>query len=160
MPIHYGRIHFWLCPPDAVELVVDAQTYGIGGPNGVGAPGVWPLVSSIDSKGAVDALRRAVADTLTVMSKPSKVIVTILASSKSIISSGSFVDQALPPISSRLWQEESRTGARFYEEDMMGLAGLVEMWVAEKLDEDELGAPSLNNLIPSRLRPARPIIER
>jgi len=149
-------------PPDAIELAVDAQLYGLGGSKGVGVEGVWPLVPSVENGRAVDILRRAVAETLSIMQQPTEAIVIVSASAKSVTLSRnrSFFNQALPPISSGLWKEEPISGARYHVEDMLGIAGKAQMWVADKTAADEIGPPAFNPLIPACLRAARPILQR
>lgn len=150
-------------PPDAVELAVDAQTYGMGMPGGVGVEGLWPLMPSRDDVSGMEEMRKIVAATLATMSDPSKAIITITASAKAMFGSSSgIIDQPIPPLISGYWQTEPVTGAPYYIENAVNIPGLAEplVWLAEKLDDNELGPPVLNPLVPPRLRPARPILER
>jgi insulysin len=145
-------------PPDAVELATDVQMYGL---DTVTYPGAWPIIPRMEDTRAIQNLREAVADTLKLMSNPSKGIVFITASNKAIQRSGrSIVDETLPPLSSERWLVEPTTGARYYREDRTKLPGYVEEWIAAKLDEDELLPPSYNPLIPAKLRNPRPVLER
>ena len=48
----------------------------------------------------------------------------------------------------------------FYREDRTKLPAYVEEWIAAKLDEDELLPPTLNPLVPGKLRGPRPVLER
>jgi insulysin len=146
-------------PPDAVELAVDAQTYGI---DAVSNPNVWPLVPPADDDRAMLKLREIVADTLKLITDSTKGIVFITASNKAIqISGRSIIDESLPRyISSEKWSIEPKTGARYYREDKTKLPAFVDEWIAAKLDEDELLPPILNPLIPAKLRRPRPLLER
>lgn len=146
-------------PPDAVELAVDAQTYGL---DSVANPNVWPIVPPADDARAILEFREIVADTLMLMADPTKGIVFITASNKAIQKSGrSIIDESLPRyISSERWMIEPKTGARYYREDKTKLPAFVDEWIAVKLDEDELLPPTLNPLIPAKLRRPRPLLER
>ena len=148
-------------PPDAVEMAIDAQTYGLGGSYGVGTTGVWPIFPPQDDRSAISDLREAIAETLKLVSNPNKGLVLITASAKAIKrSANSFVDERLPPLSSKRWLTEAVTGARYFREDRTKLPGYVEEWIAAKLDEDELLPPTPNPLIPTKLRRSRPVLER
>lgn len=146
--------------PVAIELAVDAQTYGVGEPNGVGVTGVWPLMPMTEDTVMVNNLANIVANTLKVMSRSSKAISTIAVTPKVVFNSRSLGLETLPPLASKKWQEEPITGAKYIEEDIAGLEKLVKNIVAVKFDKIEFGPPTLNPLIPSVLRPARPKIER
>lgn len=157
-----ARLHGYVLaprPPDAVELAVDAQTYGL---DKAANPNVWPIVPPADDVRAVENLRQVVADTLKVMCDPAKGIVFITASNRAIQKSGrSIVNESLPRyVSSERWLVEPTTGARFFREDRTKLPAYVDEWIAARLDEDELLPPALNPLIPSRLRRPRPLLER
>ena len=149
-------------PPDAVELAVDAQTFGLDGQYGVANPNVWPVVPPEGDVSAIQSLREVVADTLKLMTDSTRGIVLITASNKAIQKSGrSILDESLPRyISSERWLIEPQTGARYYREDRTKLPAYVEEWIAAKLDEDELLPPTLNPLIPAKVRSPRPVIER
>jgi len=151
-------------PPDAVELGVDAQIFGVGSSRGVGVAGVWPLAPARNDEKGIAELRRVVASTLVIMADPTKAMVTIAASAKAISKSDrGAVDQPVPrSLFSPLWKVESMTGAPYFEEERVSNAGLVDplIWVTEQLEKEALGPPVLNPLIPTRLRPARPIVVR
>lgn len=159
-----ARLHGYLLaprPPDAVELVTDAQTYGLSESTGVGSLASWPIFPSTDDVDAMNDLRKAVADTLELMDDPTKAIITITASSKAIASSGRTIsDDAVPQLSSPRWQVDPLTGGKYFVESTTKFPGYAEAWIAERLDEDELLPPAYNPLIPARIRPARPITER
>jgi len=157
-----ARLHGYVLaprPPDAVELAVDSLTYGL---EDVANPNVWPVVPPADDPRAIQNLREAVADTLKVMTDTTIGIVFITASNRAIQKSGrSIVDESLPKyISSEQWLIEPKTGARFFREDRTKLPAYVDEWIAARLDEDELLPPTLNPLIPAKLRRPRPLLER
>ena len=145
-------------PPDAVEMAMDAQMYGVGGTKGVGVPGVWPLLASTDDSELLMEIRRAVAYKLTLISDPTKATVIITTTSRNIANSkNNLVEATIPPITSSRWKTEAVSGAKYLEEDTMRVIGIFEEWIANRLDEDEIQAPVPNPLIPSRLRLARTI---
>jgi insulysin len=157
-----ARLHGYVLaprPPDAVELAVDAQTFGL---EQVANPSVWPLFPPADDVRSIQMLRQVVADTLKLMCDPTKGIVFITASNKAIqISGRSIIDESLPRyISSEQWLVEPTTGARYFREDRTKLPAYVDEWIAARLDEDELLPPALNPLIPTKLRRPRPVLER
>jgi len=145
--------------PVAVELSADALTYGVGEPNGVGVTGVWPLMPMVENTMMVDNLARIVADTLRVMSRPSKALVTIAATPTVINNSRNLGLETLPPLGSRQWQEEPITGAKYIEEDIARFEKLIKNIVATTFERIEFGPPALNPLIPSVLRPVRSLIQ-
>ena len=154
-----GRLHGYEItprPPDAIELAVDAQTYGVGGKSGVGVPGHWPLIPKPDDSEAVQTLRRSVVDLLNIMRDPTKAIIIVTASGKAIARSmQSLVDDPIPPLASRRWQTERVTQARFTTDDLTKLGGVVKEWIVGRLETDDLMPPIFNPLIPPALRPAR-----
>jgi len=147
-------------PPDAVELAMDAQIYGVGGTKGVGVPGVWPILPSTNDDKALIEIRRAIAYKLNVISDPSKATVILTTTNRAILKSKSNLKEAtIPPITSARWKTEPVSGAKFLQGDMMRVIGLFEEWLANRLDEDELQPPVPNPLIPLGLRSTRPIRE-
>mmetsp|Transcript_15300 Transcript_15300/g.44427 ORF Transcript_15300/g.44427 Transcript_15300/m.44427 type:complete len:533 (-) Transcript_15300:189-1787(-) len=162
-----ARLHGYVFaprPPDAVELAVDAQTFGLGGLSGVGVSGSWPLVPSTDDLPRVEQMRRVVSSTLAIMCDPSRTLATVTASRRAIFQpkGKGIIDHPLPPLSSSLWQVEPVTGARYFVENRIDLERFLEplVWVIEKLDKDELSPPVLNPLVPPKLRPPRPVLVR
>ena len=149
-------------PPDAVELAVDSQTFGLDG-QGVGVLGTWPLFPDPSNSAAVEALRQTVASTLTTMTDPGKTIATIIAAESSIKNFvGGLVDPPLPNLGSSSWDREPLTNAQYYVENVAGLDRLLVapmVWALGKVEGDELGPPFLNPLLPSVIRPPRPTIE-
>jgi len=145
--------------PVAIELAVDAQTYGVDEPNGVGVTGVWPLMPKVQDTVMVDNLTRIVANTLKVMSRSSRALATIVVAPKVIFNSRSLGLETLPPLASKKWQEEPITGAKYIEEDIFSYEKLVKNLVAVKLDKIEFGPPTLNPLVPSVLRPIRSTLQ-
>ena len=147
-------------PPDTVEMAMDAQIYGVGGTKGVGVLGVWPLLPLNEDSTSLAEIRRAIAYKLKVISDPTKATVILTTTSRSLSRSNSMlVEGAIPRITSPRWRTEAVSGAKYFEEDMMRVTGIFEEWIANRLDEDELQPPVPNPLIPSILRPARPIKE-
>ena len=149
-------------PPDAVELAVDSQTFGLDG-QGVGVIGTWPLFPDPSNGAAVEALRQTVASTLTAMIDPGRTIATIIAKESSIKDFvGGLVDPPLPDLGSSSWSREPLTNAQYYVENVAGLDRLLVapmVWALGKVEGDELGPPFLNPLLPSVIRPPRPMIE-
>ena len=149
-------------PPDAVELAVDSQTFGLDG-QGVGVLGTWPLFPDPSNGAAVEALRQAVATALTTMVDPGRTIATIIAREKSIKNFvGGLVDPPLPPLGSSSWAREPLTNAQYYVENVAGLDRLLVapmVWALGKVEGDELGPPFLNPLLPSVIRPPRPTVQ-
>lgn len=160
-----ARLHGYTLAPrpsDAVELAVDSQTFGLDG-QGVGVLGTWPLFPDPSDSTAVEALRQAVASTLTTMTDPGRTIATIIASESSIKNfDGGLVDPPLPNLGSSSWNREPLTNAQYYVENVAGLDRLLVapmVWALGKVEGDELGPPFLNPLLPSVIRPPRPMIE-
>ena len=151
-------------PPDAIELAVDAQTFGMDGQSGIGVMGAWSLMPSTNDAAGVEAMRRAVASTLEIMANPSKTIATVIARPQSISSFiGGIVDPALPSLNSTYWSREPRTGAQYFVESVGNLDRLLVapmLWALSKVEGDVLGPPVLNPFVPPSLRPARPVLER
>jgi insulysin len=143
-------------PPDAIELAVDAQLYSLSGTDNVGS-GEWYRFPSPEDRGAVITLRRSVVATFEMMSDPDTAVIIATAGNKAIArSSSALLADSIPPPSSPRWLEESRTGARFYFDDMLRLQARVEQLVLRRLaDEEELLPPVFNPLVPTTLRPAR-----
>ena len=159
--ISTARLHGYILaprPPDAVELAVDSQTFGLDG-QGVGVLGTWPLFPNPNDGAAVEELRKAVAATLSTMVDPGSTIATIIARESSIKSFvGGLVDPSLPALDSPLWEREPLTKAQYYVENVAGLDRLLVspmLWALGKVEGDELGPPVLNPLLPARLRPPR-----
>lgn len=149
-------------PPDEVELAVDAQTYGMGGASGVGVPGVWPLLHTLDESLILSDLRKAISEILMVMVDPRRAITIITASNKAILQSRfSLVDDPIPPplIGSR-WKVEKLSGARYLTDNMQSIYGHIEEWIVNRLDEDSMRPPTYNPLMPLKLRPPRPMREQ
>jgi len=163
--ISTARLHGYTLaprPPDAVELAVDSQTFGLDG-QGVGVLGTWPLFPDPNDGAAVDALRQAVAMALSTMIDPGKTIATIIARESSIKNFvGGLVDPPLPTLGSPLWERELLTNAQYYVENVAGLDRLFVspmVWALGKVEGDELGPPFLNPLLPARIRPPRSTAE-
>jgi insulysin len=145
-------------PPDAIDLAVDAQTFGVGGSIGVGVPGVWPLLPEGDDPALLDELRKGIGDVLRVVVDPKLAIIIVTASNQAILESWrSIVDSSIPmPLSSK-WQIEPLSRARYLEDDLMSFPGFVEEWIANRfIAEDEISPPVYNPLMPTRLRHPRP----
>jgi hypothetical protein len=58
------------------------------------------------------------------------------------------------------WKIEPISGARYLNDDFMSIYGQIEEWITNRFEEDEIQSPSYNPLIPSKLRPPRPIKEQ
>jgi insulysin len=161
-----ARLHgYYLSPrpPDEVELAVDAQTYGLGGSHGVGIPGVWPTVPSIDDHPTiVQHMRRTLSDILKVMVDPNQAITIVTASNKAIVQSQySLIDGAIPPLLiGNRWNRDPLTGARYLKDNMRSIYGHIEEWIANILEEDSIQPPTYNPLLPPLLRPPRQIREQ
>jgi len=150
-------------PSDAVELAVDAQTFGLDG-QGVGVLGSWPIFPPPDDRAGVEEVSRAVRSVLTRITDPTRTIAIITARRQSIMNFvGGLVDPSLPPLGSPQWKRERLTDAQYYVENVASLDRLVVapmLWALSKFEGDELGPPFLNPLVPARIRPARPVMER
>lgn len=138
-------------PPDAVELSLDAQLYGLGDSFGVGS-GAWYIFPSTEDRGVFGPLQQAVSTMLSMMSDPENAVIIVTAGNKAIAKS-----KSLPLLSSQRWLTEPTTKARFCFDDMLGLTARVEELVLTRLvDRDELQPPVLNPFIPAiTLRPTR-----
>lgn len=124
--------------------------------------GTWPLFPDPSNGAAVEALRQTVASTLTTMIDPGKTIATVVARESSIKNFvGGLVDPPLPNLGSSSWNREPLTNAQYYVENVAGLDRLLVapmVWALGKVEGDELGPPFLNPLLPSVIRPPRPMI--
>jgi insulysin len=149
-------------PPDAISLAVDAQRFGVGG-TGIGVEGYWHLIPSPQDDEGSERMRQIVHNTLVAMSNEQNAIVSFRASPKAIFEfSQGIVDQKIttPPLFSP-WQVEPITGARYLVESRLNggdsyFKSLA--WFAANFDGDKLTPPFLNPLIPTKLRPPRPIL--
>jgi insulysin len=143
-------------PPDAVELALDAQLYGLGGRDGVGS-GAWYRFPSAEDRGGFAPLQQAVSTTLKMMSDPERAVIIATAGNEALGKGKSGIfGEPLPLLSSERWLTEPTTGARFCFDDMLGVTSRVENLVLTKLvDRYELQPPVLNPLVPATLRPAR-----
>jgi len=155
-----ARIHGYYSaprPPDAVELAVDAQRYGLG-EHGVGVSGVWPLLQAIDGTETelLQSLQKAIASILRLVADPKVAIIIATASNNAIFQSrNSIFHETIPqPIDSR-WHVEAISHARYLSDDLMSLTGRVEEWIGTRFDEDALTPPNPNPLLPLKLRPPR-----
>ena len=92
-----ARIHGYALsprPPDAVEMAVDSQIFGVGGlgsmgmgGGGVGVSGTWPLIPNPEENPRdAERMRGLVADTLAIMSDPSRAIATVIVSEGTVFS--------------------------------------------------------------------------
>ncbi len=142
-------------PPDAVELAVDAQLYGVRGPNGVGTPG-WRLFPLPQDRVGIVSIQKTLQQTLKLMSDPGCAIIISTASKKTIQFAGyNVLDNSFPPLSPASWNISPVTGARYYFDNMFRLTGKVNEWLVARLMEDELSPPVINPLIPPAIRPPR-----
>ena len=164
-----GLLHGYLFaprPPDAIALAVDALRYGIGGTSGVGNNNFnWYLMPSPEDNLGIERMREAVTETLRIMVDERKAIVSFRASPKAIFEySGGIVDQKITTVPLFApWNREPITGARYLVESRAngGYAYLKSLtWFASTFDGEELSPPSINPLIPTNIRPPRPVIER
>lgn len=139
-------------PPDAVELAVDAQDFGLQGAPGI-AKGEWYRFP--DEKADIDALQRETLRVLREMTDIENVVIVATAGSNALSRPG-FIDDTLPPLSSTRWLMEPISGGVFCYDDMLKFASQVELFFLRKVvDEDEIQLPVLNPLVPTFLRPAR-----
>jgi insulysin len=144
-------------PPDAVELSLDAQLYGLGDSFGV-VSGAWYIFPSTEDQGVFGPLQQALSTTLSMMSDPENAVIIVTAGNKAIAKSKSGIfGEPLPPLSSQRWLTEPTTKARFCFDDMLRLSARVEEQVLTRLvDRDELQPPVLNPFVPAiTLRPTR-----
>jgi insulysin len=164
-----GLLHGYLFaprPPDAVTLAVDALRFGIGGFSGVGNDDFnWYLMPSPEDDAGIERMREAVTETLRIMTDEGKAIISFRASPKAIFEySGGIVDtkvKTLPLFSP--WVREPITGARYLIESRAigGFSYFKSLsWFAATFDGEELSPPYLNPLVPTNIRPARPVIEK
>jgi insulysin len=145
-------------PPDAIELAMDGQVYGIDGVGVVSNSEEWHCFPSPQDIVGVSSIQKSLKETLDLMSDPGNAIIIATASKKSILYSLSnndvFVD-TLPRMSPASWNISPVTDARYYNDNMFRLTGRVNEWLVARSMEDALSAPVLNPLIPPLLRPAR-----
>jgi len=146
-------------PPDAIELAVDAQTYGFGGSAGVGVSGIWPILPAIDDTALLSEIRKGVSDVLRIISQPRFATITITACNDAIFRTREniFYDPIPPPLDPK-WKVESVSGTRYVADDLTSLTGKVEEWIGTRVDGDAMSLPSPNPWLPLKLRPARQII--
>lgn len=140
--------------PDAVELAVDAQLFGL---EAIASPkeNTWYRFPSSEEFGELEALQSTVLSTLESINDPENCVIVLTAGEKARALSGIF-DEQLPPVSSPKWIEEPLSGAKVYFDEMTRLSSRLEELVLTKLvDAEELQKPALNPLIPTALRPAR-----
>lgn len=140
-------------PPDAVELAIDAQFFGVG-ENKVGA-GKWYRFA--EDRAEIVVLQRTLSSVMSLMSDPNKAVVIVTAGSKAISKSLSGrIDGILPPVGSSKWQVEPIAGGRFVFEDMMKPSLRLEQLVLKNIiNRNELVTPVINPLVPLRIRAAR-----
>jgi insulysin len=164
-----GLLHGYLFaprPPDSVTLAVDALRFGIGGTSGVGNNNFnWYLMPSPEDNIGIERMREAVTETLRVMVDEEKAIISFRASPKAIFEySGGIVDQKVTTVPLLApWKREPITGARYLVESRAngGTSYFKSLsWFAATFDGEELSPPYLNPLVPTNIRPPRPIIER
>jgi insulysin len=136
-------------PPDAIELSLDAQLYGLGENFGVGS-GSWYRFPSTEDRDGFRPLQQAVSTMLSMISDPENAVIIVTAGNEAIVrSKSSLTSEPLPPLSSQRWLAEPTTGARFCFDDMLGLTARVEELVLTRLvDRDELLPPVLNPFVP------------
>jgi insulysin len=151
-------------PPDAVELSLDAQLYGLDGSFGVGSGG-WYIFPSTEDQGVFGPLQQAVSTMLVMMSDPENAVIVVTAGNKAIAKSKSGIfgfGEPLQPLSSQRWLTEPTTKARFCFDDLLGLSARVEELVLTRLiDRDELQPPVLNPFVPAMTpRPTRGILNK
>jgi insulysin len=137
-------------PPDAVELSLDAQLYGLDDSFGVGS-GAWYIFPSTEDQGVFGPLQQAVSAMLLMMSDPENAVIVVTAGNKAIAKSKSGIfGEPLPPFLSQRWLTEPTTKARFCFDDMLGSTARVEERVLTRfLDRDELQPPVLNPFVPA-----------
>lgn len=141
-------------PPDVIELAMDGQIYGVGGPRGVGVP-VWRLMPPPDDTIRVQNIQKTIQSVLTRISDPTKAIITITASQRAIQSyTGNSLDESFPLFSPASWSISPITQARYLPQNNI-LAGKISEWLVARMMEERLQPPVLNPLIPSTLRPPR-----
>jgi insulysin len=164
-----GLLHGYLFaprPPDAVALAVDALRFGIGGTSGVGNNNFnWYLMPSPEDNTGIERMREVVTDVLRIMVNEEQAIISFRASPKAIFEySGGIVDQKVTTVPLFLpWKREPITGARYLVESRAngGSSYFKSLsWFAATFDGEELSPPYLNPLIPTNIRPPRPVIER
>jgi len=113
----------------------------------------------------IERMREAVTETLRVMVDEEKAIISFRASPKAIFEySGGIVDQKVTTVPLLApWKREPITGARYLVESRAngGTSYFKSLsWFAATFDGEELSPPYLNPLVPTNIRPPRPIIER
>ena len=164
-----GLLHGYLFaprPPDAVTLAVDALRFGIGGTSGVGNNDFnWYLMPSPENNADIERMREAVTEVLRVMVDEEKAIISFRASPKAVFEySGGIVDQKVTTVPLFApWKREPITGARYLVESRaIGGSSYFKSlsWFTATFDGDELTPPSINPLVPTNIRPPRPVIER
>lgn len=137
-------------PPDAVELAVDSQLYGLPAL----AAGTWYRYP--EDRQSLNLLSRTFGTTLEKMIDPSNALVIATAGPKAFNTPVGILGEKLPALSSSRWLIEPVTGGKFCFQDMMRLSARVEQLVLTRLvSDEELLQPSFNPLVPTMLRPAR-----
>jgi len=140
-------------PPDAIELAIDAQRYGVS--DSAAGSGRWYRFAS--ERGQINALQRTLDSVLAQLSDPDTGLVIVTADEDSISSllSAGPMNNPLPPQSSSKWLKEPITGGRFLLEDMMTSTTRVEQNILNQVvNRDEIVSPVINPLIPSVLKPS------
>lgn len=142
-------------PPDAIELAIDAQVYGLN----VVASGRWyrlPTAEDLYGLG-INFLRRAVSSTLKMMCDPQNSLIIVTAGDKAIATANkALLSDSIPSLTSSKWLNEPVSGARLYFEDMMQVKSKVELIVLSRIvNRNELTPPTYNSLVPTVLRQAR-----
>jgi insulysin len=147
-------------PPDAIELAIDAQIFGVGGPNNVGS-GKWYRFIAIDERGATALLQRTISIALATMSDPSNALIIASAGNNALKQEGMRLPlDGKPSTPSSKWLSEPVTGGLFFFDDMLRRRAGVETLILSKLVfDEELVRPVFNPLIPIALRPPRNVIE-
>lgn len=154
-----ARLHgYYLAPraPDAIELSVDAQRYGLGA-NGIGT-GRW--IRFADSSSEIAALQREVSSTLSKMMDPNTAVIIATASPAVVAASlnnGRNDGTLLPSLGTPLqWRKERISGAMFVFEDMLKSSTRLEKQVLKRIiNRDELLPPFVNPLVPAKIEPGR-----
>ena len=152
-----AKLHgYYLAPraPDAIELAVDAQRYGLG-PNGIGT-GRW--IRFADSSSEIAALQREVSTTLSKMMEPNTAVIIATASPAVVAAwnDDTLLPSPLGTPSLPHWRREPISGATFVFDDMLKSSTRLEKQVLKRIvNRDELLPPFVNPLVPAKIEPAR-----
>jgi insulysin len=136
-------------PPDAVELGMDAQVYGVDAVS----KGDWYRFPSDPQ--SLQQLQQVIKDEVAdKLLDPTQALVIVQAGNEEIRRSSASVSvNSIPPLTSQRWLVEPTTRARFCYDYMLPVQTRVEpVMLARLVAEQEILAPVFNPLIPAKLR--------